>query len=153
LSEESPASVQNHALSTLTALGVDVRFKTRVLDVIILPNGQTEVTPSAGSKLIADLYVPTYGLVPNSSYVPSKFLTSKGSVIVDEYLKANGVEDVWALGDVADVEWKQFASTDKQSSYVSKSIASILSNKTPTPYTVTPASSRKTSQILDLIHF
>jgi NADH dehydrogenase FAD-containing subunit len=112
------------------------------VETTILPNGQTEVTLSAGSKLITDLYVPTYGLVPNSSYIPSKFLTSKGSVIVDDYLKVKGVGDVWALGDVADVEWKQFASTDKQSGYVSKSFALVLSSKTLTPYIVTPASSR-----------
>lgn len=142
MSEESPVSVQKHAFKALTTLGVDITFDTRVVETTTFPTGQTEVLLSDASKLITDLCVPTYGLVPNSSYIPSELLSSKGFVTVDDYLKSPVAEDVWAIGDVADVEWKQWISMDKQSSYVAKNIVLILNNKAPVPYKVTPASSR-----------
>lgn len=142
LSEESPASVQKEAHKGLKALGVDITFNTRVFGTETLDNGQTEVTLSDGSKLTADLYTPAFGLLPNSAYIPSKFLSSKGFVIVDDYLKAKGAADIWAVGDIADIEWRQFVTMDKQSVYLAKNILSILSNKKPVPYKVTPASSR-----------
>jgi hypothetical protein len=137
--------VQKHALKSLAALGVDVRLNKTVVKTSALPTGQTEVTFSDGSRLITDLYVPTYGLVPNSSYIPPEFLSSEGFVIVDDYFKVKGAGDVWAIGDVVDVEWKQWVFMDKQSSHVAKNIVLILGNKAPIPYKVTPASSRMSS--------
>ncbi len=72
-----------------------------------------------------------YSLVPNSSYIPSEPLSSKGFVTVDDYLRAKGAGDIWAIGDVVDVEWKQWIYMDKQSSYVAKNIILVLNNKTP----------------------
>ena len=140
--EESTASVQKHALKGIATLGLDIKFDTKVVRATTVPTGQTEVTLSNESRLIADLYVPTYSLVPNSSYIPSEFLSSKGFVTVDDYLKAKGAGDIWAIGDVVDVEWKQWIYMDKQSSYVTKNIILILNNKAPVPYKATPDSSR-----------
>ena len=102
--EESTASVQKHALKGLATLGVHIKLITRVVRDTIVPTGQTEVTHSDESKLIADLYVPTYSLVPNLLYIPSEFLSSKSFVTVNDYLKAKGAGDIWAIGDVVDVE-------------------------------------------------
>lgn len=132
--DESPPSVQRHAIDELTRMGVRIKCSVRVVDHTTSPSSQAELTLSDGSQLIADFYVPTFGLIPNSSYIPSKFLTDTGYVIVDDFLKVKGAEDVWALGDVADMEWKQFISTDKQSSYVANNIASVLNNKATVPY-------------------
>lgn len=140
--EESTASVQKHALKGLASLGVNIKFNTRFVRATTVPTGQTEVTLSDESKLITDLHVPKYSLAPNSSYIPSEFLSSKGFVTVDDYLKAKGVGDIWAIGDVVDVEWKQWIYLDKQSSYVAKNIILVLNNKAPSPYKATPDSSR-----------
>lgn len=65
--EESTASVQKHALKGLATLGVDIKFITRLVRATTVPTGQTEVTLSDESELIADLYVPTYTqLIVNS---------------------------------------------------------------------------------------
>ena len=101
-----------------------------------MPNGRQELTLSGGDKLIADMYIPTFGLTPNSSYIPAKFLNANGSVTVDEYLKVKGARDVWAIGDVSDVEPSQFISCDRQSVYLAKNITLVLSDKTPLPYKV-----------------
>ena len=101
-----------------------------------MPNGQHELTLSSGDKLVTDMYIPTFGLVPNSSYVPAKFLNANGSVMVDEYLNVKGAGAVWAIGDVSDVEPSQFIFCDRQSSYLAKNITLVLSNRTSTPYKV-----------------
>ena len=99
-----------------------------------MPSGQHELTLSNGEKLVTDMYIPTFGLVPNSSYVPAKFLNANGSVIVDEYLNVKAAGAVWAIGDVSDAEPSQFIFCDRQSSYLAKNITLILSNRTLLPY-------------------
>ena len=90
---------------------------------------------SNGERLVTDLTIPTFGLVPNSSYVPEKFLNANGYVVVDEYLKVKNAGSVWAIGDVCDTEYSQILSCDRQSVYVAKAISFILSdNKVPPPY-------------------
>ena len=86
------------------------------------------------------MYIPAYGLQPNSSYVPSKFLDANGFVMVDEYLKVRGTEDIWAIGDVSNVEPCQFITCDKQSVYLAKHITIILKNEKPLPYKVATSS-------------
>jgi NADH dehydrogenase FAD-containing subunit len=133
LLQDSPASVQKHALNELTRLGVDTRLNATVADHAPSPSGgQTELTLSDGTPLLTDLYIPTFGLTPNSDYVPPAHLRSTGYIAVDDHLRMKGgaaatATDVWALGDVADVEWNQYITMDKQSAYVAKSIVAILS--------------------------
>jgi apoptosis-inducing factor 2 len=86
------------------------------------------------------MYIPTFGLIPNSSYLPPHVLDASGYVLVDEYLKLKGTDNVWAIGDVTDVEPSQFIYCDRQSCYLIKSIVSTLSNKKQLPYN--PAAKR-----------
>ncbi|KAK7418779.1 hypothetical protein QQX98_003797 [Neonectria punicea] len=136
LLEGSPASVAAIATKELRNLKVDIKLQTKVMGSGTLPDGRQELTLSDSDRLIADMYIPAYGLTPNSSYVPTDFLNINGLVMVDEYLKVKGTEGVWAIGDVSDVEPSQFLTCDKQSVYLAKSIVSILRNKLPLPYKV-----------------
>lgn len=106
------------------------------MGTVPMPNGRQELALSSGDKLITDMYIPTFGLAPNSSYIPTKFLNANGSVRVDEYLKVKGAGDVWAIGDVSDVDPSQAVYCDRQSACLAKNITFILSNKTPLPYKV-----------------
>lgn len=124
---------------------MDVKLQTRVTQAARLPNGQQEITLSSGHTLVTDVYVPTFGLVPNSSYVPSQLRNVNGSIAVDEYLQVKGANSVWAIGDVADIEPAQFIVTDKQSLHLVKNITAVLNNQPPLPYKV--AGSRKLSPI------
>jgi NADH dehydrogenase FAD-containing subunit len=56
--------------------------------------------------------------------------------MVDEYLKVKVAGDVWAIGDVSDIEPAQFIYCDKQSAHLAKNIALIQSNEAPLPYKV-----------------
>ena len=84
--------------------------------------------------MITDLYIPTFGLIVNSSYVPSRFLDADGYVMVDEYLAVKGAKDVWAIGDVSDAEFPQFLPLDRQSKYLAKAITMILRDMPVDPY-------------------
>ncbi|OBT54308.1 hypothetical protein VE04_05937 [Pseudogymnoascus sp. 24MN13] len=133
--EGSPASVSKISTNSLEKLNVDIRLQTKMTSSIQKPDGRQELVLSSGERLSTDLTIPTFGLVPNTSYVPEKFLNTQGYVVVDEYLNVKNAKSVWAIGDVCDTEYSQFLSCDRQSTYVAKAISSILSDaKIPPPY-------------------
>jgi NADH dehydrogenase FAD-containing subunit len=82
------------------------------------------------------MYIPTFGLTPNSSYIPSQYLNKGGFVVVDEYLRLKGATDVFAIGDVADVETKQYTAARAHAFYVAKSITALLQGKGLVPFKV-----------------
>ncbi|CAL5866904.1 uncharacterized protein PFLUO_LOCUS1115 [Penicillium psychrofluorescens] len=84
-----------------------------------------EVTPSDGTKktwtvsldngdkLSADLYIPTTGVLPNSSFVPTQFLDKDGWVKVDKELRVQGDDSkaslpIYAAGDITN-NWQRFS--------------------------------------------
>jgi apoptosis-inducing factor 2 len=101
-----------------------------------LPDGRQELTLSGGDKLVVDMYIPTFGVQPNSSYVPTKFLDTNGFVKVDEYLSVKGTEGIFAIGDISNAEPPQFWFVEKQSTYIAKNVILTLSGKPPIPYNV-----------------
>ena len=109
-----------------------------------LPSGQQEISLFDGHKLTADLYIPAFGLTPNSSYVPTALLDATGHIVVDDYLRVKGTMEVWAVGDVSNHEPAQFKVTDTQSAHLARNIAAILSNKALLPY-------RKDTRMLRLV--
>lgn len=126
---ENPPFISKFAIKELQNLHVDIKFGAKVVAVTPYPDGRQELNLSNGTKIIADLYIPTFGLAPNSSYIPSKFLNKDGYVLVDDHLALKGAKDVFAIGDVSAVEPSQFIYCDKQSSYLAKNIILLLSSK------------------------
>lgn len=124
----TPASVSTTALSQLSALNVDVRLSLKVESSAPLGSA-TELTLSDGTKLSCDVYLPTIGLVPNSQFIPDTLLDRNGYVVVDENLNVQGTKDVWAVGDVSNVQRPQYVNTDKQASHVVKNICLALTDK------------------------
>jgi NADH dehydrogenase FAD-containing subunit len=132
--EGAPTSVSKLATKELINLHVEILYQKKVASSTQMPDHRQELILSAGENLITDMYIPTYGLVPNSSYVPGKLLNANGFVTVDENLRVKGATDVWAIGDVSDMEWSQFIFLDRQSVYVAKSVISVLNNTKLVPY-------------------
>jgi NADH dehydrogenase FAD-containing subunit len=133
--ENAPVGVQSYVLKEMQNLKIDVKLQTVVSGVVETGRGGAELTLSNGNKLLTDLYVPTFGITPNSSYVPHKFLNTGGYVMVDECLQVKGAKNVWALGDISDTEWSQFIWCDRQSIHIAKTMVLIMSNKdSSTPY-------------------
>lgn len=96
-------AIAKAAESKLRALGVDVLYEQRVVNTQI-SGEKTLITLAKGNTLEADLYVPAYGVEPNSSFLPAHLLDDRN------YLKTNASTlrvdlagpRVYALGDVAD---------------------------------------------------
>src|SRR6185312_13870754 len=65
------------AQQKLNALGVDVVYNERVTGAKESEDGRTVITLAKGNTLEADLYVPAYGVVPNSSWLPIELLDEK----------------------------------------------------------------------------
>ena len=132
--EGTPPSVSKTAVNTLQKLNVDIKLGTKVESSTVLPSGQTELTLSDGSKLTTDVYLPTIGLKPNSSYIPETLLNPKGFVVVDEYLRVKGADGLWAVGDISAIQRPQYALTEAQSIHLSKNIGLVLQKKEPLLY-------------------
>jgi NADH dehydrogenase FAD-containing subunit len=132
--EATPPAMSSYVTRELQNLKVNLKLNTKVKNSTQLPNGSWELTLSSGEKLTTDMYIPTFGLIPNSSYLPTEFLDAKGYVIVDSYLKVLGAKDVWAIGDVSACEWSQLIPADKQAAHLAKNIVLLLSSKQPLPY-------------------
>ena len=115
---------------------MDVKLNTKVMDPVQLSDGRQEISLSGGSKLVVDMYIPTYGVQPNSAYVPAQFLDDRGFVKVDEYLHVKDAEGVYAIGDVSNADPPQFYFVDKQAGHIAKNMILTLSNKLPIPYKI-----------------
>ncbi|KAF8848095.1 FAD/NAD(P)-binding domain-containing protein [Acephala macrosclerotiorum] len=120
--EGTPASVTKTATKLLRGLNVELKLSTKVVGDAKMPDGRTELTLSSGEKVVTDLYLPTVGLTPNSSYIPADLLNGNGFVIVDEYLRVKGHPDVWAVGDVSAVQRPQLVNAMKQVAHAAKNI-------------------------------
>ena len=127
--EGTPASVTKAATKKLQELKVNIKLETKISGSATRPDGKTELTLSDGQKITTDLYLPTVGLLPNSSYIPQALLNANGFVVVDEFLRAKGTTDVWAVGDISSVLRPQFVNTEKQSVHVAKNIGLLMKGK------------------------
>lgn len=134
MEQSYPPHISKVVENELEKLKVNVIRKARVTNTAITSTGQTETTLENGDTLIADLFLPTFGLVPNSQFLPQKFLNEKGEVVVDEYFRVKGATAIYALGDVADIERSAWVYTVPQAEHLARNLDLILSSKEPLPY-------------------
>lgn len=80
--------------------GVDTRFGTSVLNVRH-EQGRLRVDLSDGAALTADTCVVGIGAAPNDAWLASSGVRIDNGVICDEYCRAVGNPEVYAVGDVA----------------------------------------------------
>lgn len=130
-------------------LGIHTMLSTKIISTSQTSSGQTEVICSDGTKILTDLYVPTFGVIPNSSYIPSKLLNADGFVMVDEFLKVKGTNDIWAVGDISDMEWTQWIYMNYQAQFLGKNFVATLKGKAPASYKNATASNRTYTSSLD----
>lgn len=85
----------------LKALVVEAVLNTRVVSAEEGRLGRITVTLTNGETLEADLYVPAYGVEPNSSWLPNAFLDERNYLVTDDTLRVEGAgSKVYAIGDV-----------------------------------------------------
>ncbi|KAK4157316.1 hypothetical protein C8A00DRAFT_40283 [Chaetomidium leptoderma] len=122
------------AASELGKLNVTIKYGVRVQETKT-NQGKTDVVLSNGETLRTDLYLPTTGLIPNTEYIPAKYLSADPncrSVLVDEYLRVQDTQNVWACGDVVSKPRAGFFITQKQAASVAKNVEAVLAGMQPT---------------------
>ena len=128
-------SVGAAAVNELKKLNVTIKFGARAQDAkVVKETGKTEVLLSNGEKLTTDLFIPTTGVVPNTEYIPARYLSAAENyrvVLVDEYLRVQDTADVWACGDVVSKPRAGFFITQKQAVSVAKNVEAALAGKEP----------------------
>ena len=119
----------------LQKLGVKLVRNTQVKGVQTNAKGeedaaaQTTLTLSDGSTLVADLYLPLFGVNVNTSFVPASILDSAKNLILDKTMRVVGTKNVWGIGDVGNLEPKQLTVTDAQIIHLSAAIDSVLTGE------------------------
>lgn len=96
-------SASSSAEKLLKQKKIKVINSTRVSGVEASSEGASKswtVSLSNGEKLPADLYIPTTGVLPNSSFIPEQFLDQDGWVKVDKELRVLSAEGIYAAGDI-----------------------------------------------------
>ncbi|KAJ2904431.1 nucleotide-binding domain-containing protein [Zalerion maritima] len=112
------------ALSTLQKLGVDV-----ITGASVVGHKGRQAELSTGRTIDADLYLPLFGVTPNTEFLPSAMLTPRGDVLQEPTLQAKGFDNVWAAGDAGSVEWKTAAKADPQAAHVTQNLSAVLTGQ------------------------
>jgi NADH dehydrogenase FAD-containing subunit len=107
-------------------MGVEIVLNARVNGVEDAAEGGKRLTLSNGTVLTADLYLPLYGVRPNSEFVPAHLLDDNGNIKMQPTLRVRGLNNVWAAGDVSDVENKQAIKAGAQSKHVYSNLEAVL---------------------------
>jgi len=134
LSDCMPAHISKGAENELAKLNVKIVKNTKITSSTPSADGKTELTLSDGKRVITDLYLPTVGVVPNSEFIPKTLLNEKGEVVVDEFLRVKNIENVWAAGDIVDIEPSQVMYAEKQAAALAKNLDLVLKGKEPVAY-------------------
>ena len=101
--------------------------------------GKTVVTLDGGKQLRVDLYLPTYGVIPNTEFLPSHLLDAAGYVKQTTHLRAEGQQNIYVIGDVGNLEMSRAYATDMQVQHVVKLLESELTGSPdPGEYKVDP---------------
>ncbi|CAH2353799.1 putative oxidoreductase Ptalp [[Candida] railenensis] len=94
------------ATSKLEDLGVKIVNNKKFSSIDTSETGASNISFDDGSTEKFDLYIPSYGLYPNSSFIDSKYLNDSGYLVVNENLVVEGHPEVIGFGDIASITEK-----------------------------------------------
>ena len=134
LANKFKRDVRETAKKELERLKVKVITNTKV--TASSPN--TITLSSKGSETTtvqADLLIPTYGITPNTSFLPPALLDARGFVKQTTHLRAEGHDDIFVVGDAGNLEDPQGVHGDQQVVHLVKLLeAQLLEADAPAEY-------------------
>jgi NADH dehydrogenase FAD-containing subunit len=125
-------SVSQTVEKDLQKLGVKLIRKTKVDGTHAVEKGegssvkQSSITLSNGNTIVADLYLPLFGVKLNTSFAPANFLDATGSIILDKTMRVTGTKNIWGIGDVGNLEPKQVTVIDGMIIHLSVALDAVL---------------------------
>lgn len=130
--------VRQQAAKTLEKLGAQVKLNAKVAKVEGPEGGPKTISLSVGrgggETIEADVYIPTYGLVPNSEFVPANLLDHRRHVKQTKHLRAEGHDNIFVVGDVGSLETPQAIHTENQVLHTVKNLQAHLKGEALAEY-------------------
>ena len=128
--------IREGAVSELEGLGaryIDARVnavsdhKGQKLVDVTLPDGTIQT-------IVTDVYLPAFGVTANTEYVPDHMLDKRRQVKQTTFLRAEGYDNIFVIGDAGNLEPQMAVSTDNQLSHIVKGLQAYLTGKAVTEY-------------------
>jgi hypothetical protein len=104
-------------------------YNTHVLGAREDARRKTILTLSGRAPLVTDLYLPLFGTKVNTRFIPSMLLDPAGNLNLGKKLRVLGTDNLWAVGDVGNVEVKQWMVMDAQVCHLSKALHLVLTGR------------------------
>ncbi|KAE9362588.1 FAD/NAD(P)-binding domain-containing protein [Stipitochalara longipes BDJ] len=144
LGPEVRDDVRRTAVSELAKLKVKVVTNTHVVGAVATPAGKQSLalrtsgknkTDTATTTLETDLYIPCFGVRPNTAFVPATMLDVDDRVKVDRNtLQATGYANVFALGDASNAQTANGKHADAQVRFLAPAMQARLGGCTMPTY-------------------
>jgi len=122
----------------LTELGVELRLGDAVTQLPNVPparRGAVSAVTASGAALSADIWFKCFGVRPASDPLRGSLTAARrpdGCVVVDEFLRVEGAETVYALGDVSTADAKMAGLAMIQAGIVAANVKAHLRGEAPT---------------------
>ncbi len=122
--------VRNAIRSALEKRNVKIIPNARVTSIITSKSSDgsettsIELTTKDGTTQIlkADVYLPAFGVTPNTAFAPAHLLAPSGQIKQTTRLRAEGYDNVFVLGDAGNLEDTRSISTDSQTHYLGRAL-------------------------------
>jgi NADH dehydrogenase FAD-containing subunit len=146
LGPETRDDVRQTVVYELAQLNVKVVSSTRVVGATTTPAGKQALALRTGGEnknnktattttLETDLYIPTFGVHPNTAFVPPAMLDPDGRVKVDRLtLQATGHTNIFAVGDASNAQTANAKHADAQVRFLAPAMQSRLAGHTVPTY-------------------
>ena len=129
--------VQRKVLEQLTAKGVKVKFNRR-----FVKDGDVYRCSKSNETLQPDIAYVCAGMVPNTEFLQVELpdiLDGRGLVKVDSYMKVEGYENLYALGDCANLDSNKHGYlASVQGAYLADALLKSAKGKQVKPYKTPP---------------
>lgn len=133
LMDRDSIKTSEYALDFLQKRGVDVIFNERVVS-----GDGKNIKTDKGREINADIVFSCIGIKPNSEFLKGKMkkcLDEKGFIKVNEFVQVQGFHNIFAPGDVNDLNVEKTAQNAKnQAQIVLKNINSLENSKSMNKY-------------------
>ncbi|KAL7270950.1 hypothetical protein RUND412_006327 [Rhizina undulata] len=116
------------ARGLLEKLGVEIRWNAKVTEER-KNSGGSEIVLSTGETINVNVFIPTHGISPNSSFLPKEWLDAGSYLVTDEFLRVPKTRNVWALGDVTAWGNRKATTIDAQLFILAGNLRKVLDGK------------------------
>ncbi|KAF9878402.1 hypothetical protein CkaCkLH20_03894 [Colletotrichum karsti] len=143
---EARSDVRQTVADELAKLKVKIISNTRVLSATTQSDGRHSIVLATSSKgntdkadttatIVTDLYIPTFGVRPNTAFMAAAMLDRDGRIKVNrDTLQVSGHANVFALGDAANAQTATGKHADAQVRFLAPALQDLLAGRSMPMY-------------------